>query len=603
MRKRVWCILAFWSMLFLGCVSAAADWYGTTYEVFVYSFCDGDGDGIGDLAGLAGKLDYIADAESGGLGCGAIWVTPIFPSPTYHKYDVTDYLAVDPDFGTMDDFDRLLLECRERGVRLLLDLPVNHTSSEHPWFLAAADYLRGLPEGEEPSAADCPYVEYYHFSKEAQSGYALLSGTEWYYEAQFWEGMPDLNLDSEAVRGEISAILRFWLERGVDGFRLDAVTSYYTGDQSSNLAFLTWLKAERAESADEASAADSVYFVGEAWTDQNSYASFYASGIDSFFDFAFAGQDGMIANVVRGSRSAQSFVDAMIAEEELYRSYNPEAVNAPFYTNHDMARSAGYYAYDDGTRTKLAEGLNLLMTGNAFLYYGEEIGMKGAGKDENKRAPMFWTDAAGDGATGEESKPQESGASASLPEGDVLSIPQESDASASLPEGAASSNPSEGGMCAGPPDMDNFDMKFGSAAEQMRDSASIYQYVREAVRIRKEFPVIARGRTVAVNPDAADGKRTDSSETAISDEAAALSGNAENDRYLAAFLRENEVGSESVLIVLNTGEAEAFYELRGRAAEYDVIAAELETGADRASIDGTRLTIPAFGIVVLTAAA
>ena len=160
--------------------------YGTCYEVFVYSFYDSDGDGIGDLNGLKEKLDYINDGDDlteEDLGCDMIWLMPIFQSPTYHKYDVMDYFSVDSQYGTMDDFDNLLTACKERGIRLILDLPVNHTSSQHSWFIQAAEYLAGLPEGQEPSAQECPYVEYYNFSREKQKDYEPLDGTDWYYEA------------------------------------------------------------------------------------------------------------------------------------------------------------------------------------------------------------------------------------------------------------------------------------------------------------------------------------------------------------------------------------------------------------------------------------
>ena len=118
------------------------DNYRTTYEIFVYSFCDSDGDGTGDLNGVRSKLDYIAD-----LGFDAIWLTPVHPSATYHKYDVDDYYAVDPSFGTMEDYEALLKECHDKGIRVYMDLVLNHTSEDHAWFRAASDYLHELPSG------------------------------------------------------------------------------------------------------------------------------------------------------------------------------------------------------------------------------------------------------------------------------------------------------------------------------------------------------------------------------------------------------------------------------------------------------------------------
>ena len=441
-------VLAALMFLVICAVPACAeteDFRGTAYEVFVYSFYDSDGDGIGDIQGLRKKLDYINDGDpdtESDLGCSMLWTMPVFPSPTYHKYDVTDYMAVDPEYGTLDDFDDLLEACHERGIKWILDFPVNHTSVEHPWFAEAAAYLSGLSGEKEPSSSECRYIDYYNFSKESAPGWEPLPGTEWFYEARFWSGMPDLNLDNEMVLSEIRDIMAFWLERGADGFRLDAVTSYYTEDNGKSIAFLKWLN-DTAKSLNP-----SCYLVGEAWTDRETYMRFYESGIDSMFDFAFSGAEGVVARVAAGKRDASWYVEKLTEEEAQLAVYD-NAVNAPFYTNHDMARSAGYYPRDDGSRAKIAQALNLLMPGNAFLYYGEELGMKGSGKDENKRAPMYW-----------------------------------------------SSDPDAEGICAGPPEMDSVGMKYPSYEEQNEDEYSILSYVRHIIHLKNRYPVIASGTTV-----------------------------------------------------------------------------------------------------------
>ena len=420
----------------------------TTYEVFVYSFCDSDGDGIGDLPGLLSKLDYINDgspAEGDDLEMTGLWLMPVFPSNTYHKYDVTDFTGIDPAYGTPEDMDALLAACHERGMTVILDLPVNHTSTAHPWFQEAAEYLRSLPPGREAVKEECPYVWYYQFAREQYDGYVPLPDSEWYYEARFWSEMPDLNLTTGEVRQELKDVIDFWLDRGVDGFRLDAVTSYYTDNPEAGIEFTRWL----TETAKERK--PSAYIVGEAWADQNTYARFYRSGIDSLFDFAFAGRDGIISRIMNGTADLRYFAEAMVQEEELYASMNPLYVNAPFYTNHDMDRGAEYFVGDDGTKAKIAEALNLLMTGNAFIYYGEELGMKGAGRDENRRAPMYWSD-----------------------------------------------DPHAPGMCAGPAGLDEIRMEYGSLEKQISDPDSIFSYLREAVRIRESLPAVSKGRTVRV---------------------------------------------------------------------------------------------------------
>ncbi len=420
------------------------DNYRTYYEVFVYSFCDSDGDGIGDLQGLISKLDYINDGDDStdtDLGCNGIWLMPVNPSPTYHKYDVADYYGIDEEYGTLDDFEELLEECDKRGIKVIMDLVLNHSSSQNPWFQEAYSYLQGLGDGN-PSVEECPYFDYYHFTKEQGGGYYAVEGTDWYYEAQFWSEMPDLNLDCEALREEISQITGYWLDMGVGGFRLDAVKEYYSGAPQTNIEFLSWLNDTVKAQKEDA------YLVGEAWLPMTEYAPYYESGIDSVFNFAFADKDGIISKVLNGS-PASKYGETVASLQEVFGAYNENYIDAPFYTNHDLGRSAGYYVGDDSAnQTKLAAAMNLFMSGSAFVYYGEELGMKGAGKDENKRAPMYW----------------------------------------SMDAGAE-------GMCVGPADMDDVKMKFESLEEQQADAGSVYQFYKKVIKVRNQNPEIGRGVT------------------------------------------------------------------------------------------------------------
>ena len=188
------------------------DDYRTWYEVFVPSFYDADGDGTGDLAGLTAKLDYLNDGKGGGLGVGGIWLMPIMPSPSYHKYDVTDYENVDPAYGTLDDLERLVTECHKRGMRLVIDYELNHTSSQHPWFLSATSTLEQNPA--QPAAN--PYLRYYNFvrGRPAVGSYAEVGTTDWYYEDQFSPSMPDLNLDNTGSAGADPGVHAFLVEQG-----------------------------------------------------------------------------------------------------------------------------------------------------------------------------------------------------------------------------------------------------------------------------------------------------------------------------------------------------------------------------------------------------
>lgn len=372
-RLLIWClVLAFsWNMAMAETEPLpSVNWY----EIFVRSYQDSDGDGIGDLQGVLNRLDYIGD-----MGYDGIWLMPIMPSPSYHKYDVTDYRSVDPQYGTMQDFLALVQACHQRGIRLIVDLPVNHSSVQHPWFVQACEALRAEDETNA-------FVEYYCFSKEGGQKMVPVGGTDWYYEEQFTGGgMPDLNLNSEAVRAEIAAIMHFWLnECGVDGFRLDAVTSYYAADTKQNVAFLRWLK-ETAESLKPGS-----FLVGEAWVGLSSIAQYYESGVDSFFLFPASQAEGYIARTIRArSKPAQQYVHFM---QQVQEALGNQLI-APFIGNHDTGRAVGsLQARSAPERAKFAEALVHLMGGATFTYYGEEIGMVGSGEDPNKRLAMYWND-------------------------------------------------------------------------------------------------------------------------------------------------------------------------------------------------------------------
>ena len=346
------------------------------YEIFVYSYQDSNGDGIGDINGVRRRLDYIAD-----MGYTGIWFMPIMPSPSYHKYDVTDYKAVDPQYGTMDDFRALVKECHERGIRVIIDLPVNHTSTQHPWFTAAVEAIR---QGKYDSL----YLDYYCFT-ESPSGnkYVPISGTSWHYEEQFSGGsMPDLNLHSEAVLAEIDDIIAFWLtDVDVDGFRLDAVTSFHAADVAENVATLDKIKT-MCEKHKPGS-----YIVGEAWVGQSTLAEYWQSTVDSFFLFPASQAEGFIVRSVLGrSPDATKYVSGLQTALELLPAGR---TLAPFLCNHDTGRSIGLLqARTLPERAKFAQGLLGMMPGNVFTYYGDEIGMVGAGDDPNKRLAMYWND-------------------------------------------------------------------------------------------------------------------------------------------------------------------------------------------------------------------
>lgn len=342
---------------------------GAYYEIFVRSFADTDNNGIGDIQGVTGKLDYLKD-----LGVGGIWLMPIHPSPSYHGYDVDDYTAVNEDYGTLADVEELTAVAEEKNIDVIIDLVINHSSRNHPWFVEGIANFRS---GNFSPSDNDNKANWYNFYWE--SGQVK-------YEAGFGDWMPDLNLDNPAVRAEIQRISDFWLDKGVDGFRLDAVTYYYTNQPQKSVAFLQWFEGiVRAKNPN-------AYIVGEAWKDQGTINSYY-EGIDSLFNFPGAGSGGyIIDNITSKIGSTLAFQIAKTYREAKER--NPEALVASFLTNHDMDRSAQMYILDQELRQKLAASVYLLTPGVPFLYYGEEIGLKGtrgsAMTDANRRLPMQW---------------------------------------------------------------------------------------------------------------------------------------------------------------------------------------------------------------------
>ena len=417
------------------------DNYRTFYEIFVYSFCDSDGDGIGDLQGVISKLDYLQE-----LGINGIWFMPVHPSQSYHKYDVRDYYDIDPQYGTMADMEQLLSECAQRDIHVITDLVLNHTGDDHAWFLSACEYLRNLPAGAEPNPDDCPYVGYYYFSREMASGYHAISGSEWYYEGKFSPDMPDLNLANEMVRQEIQNIMQFWIDKGVAGFRLDAAKEFYSGNAPANIEVLNWIQQTAT------SIRSDCYLVAEVWENFASIANYYESGITSIFNFAFGNTDGKIVSVLRGagnSSTVGSYATALEKADKAYREANPEYIDAPFLSNHDVGRIAGFVSRDEN-KMKMAGAMNLFMSGSAFIYYGEEIGMPGSGNDPSKRAPMYWNAARDNGTT---NPPPE------------CTLPDE--------------------------------YPLGSLEEQIHVDSSLYNYYRQAIAIRQALPVISHGSTTA----------------------------------------------------------------------------------------------------------
>jgi glycosidase len=373
------------------------------YEIFVRSFQDSNGDGKGDLRGLLQRLDYLNDGDpSGGsdLGVDVLWLMPVFRSPSYHGYDTTDYRDINPDYGTLADFQALASEAHRRGMKIILDLMINHTGVGHPWFQESA------------SSASSPRRDWYVWSGSdpgwRQPWNPFGSTSTWYprngayYYGLFWSGMPDLNLRTPAVRQEMKDIAAFWLAQGADGFRLDAArylieTGGGGGQADTQETHQFWKEFAAAVRAVRPDAA----LVGENWADLAVIRTYYGStaavpGGDELqlnfnFPLAFAITDGVKASSAAGISSVLSQVKS---------TYPAGATDAPFLRNHDLTRVATELGNSPG---RLANAAAILLTvpGAPFLYYGEEIGMQNGagGADEYKRTPMPWDGSAGGGFT------------------------------------------------------------------------------------------------------------------------------------------------------------------------------------------------------------
>ncbi len=344
------------------------------YEIFVRSYNDSNGDGIGDFNGITQKLDYLDE-----LGISAIWLMPIFPSPSYHGYDVTDYYAVNPQYGTMYDFKNLVAEAHKRDIRIIIDLVINHTSDKHPWFKEAK---------KDPSS---PYRDWYIWN-DTDPNYVgpwgervWHSTTSGFYYGIFEAFMPDLNYKNPAVTAEMKKVAAFWLKDiGVDGFRLDAAKHLIEdgAKQENTEATHLWYQNEfyptyKAINPEAMS-------VGELFGDGfNTIAQYIKNDqFDLAFNFQLANSFIKSAN----SSKAGYLASTLVTSEKAI----PDHQYASFLTNHDQERVMSQLG-GDANKAKLAAFLLLTSPGTPFIYYGEEIGMQGKKPDENIRLPMQWS--------------------------------------------------------------------------------------------------------------------------------------------------------------------------------------------------------------------
>ena len=362
------------------------EWWrdGSIYHVYLRSFADSDGDGLGDLPGLISRLDYL-NGTPDSLGVDAIWISPCFPSPDKDfGYDVADYTAIDPRYGTLDDFDRLVAEAHRRGIRIVLDLVYNHTSDQHPWFLDSRS-SRSSAHGDwyvwrDPNPGGGP----------PNNWQAVFGGKAWtwdetrrqYYYHMFLPEQPDLNWHNPDVRRALMDSARLWLDRGVDGFRLDVFNAWYEDagypgnppkaglrgfDRQHHVYDVD--RPEMHPALGEFRALLDAYpertSVGEPFASDPARAASYCSdhALHMVFNFEFTNRRW----------DPQRFCASIETAERLMGG---EAWPCYVLSNHDLPRHVTRYGgHHPDEVARVAAALLLSQRGTPFIYYGEEIGL------------------------------------------------------------------------------------------------------------------------------------------------------------------------------------------------------------------------------------
>ncbi len=353
------------------------------YQIWVRSFCDGNGDGIGDLYGVYDKLEYVKS-----LGVDAIWFSPVYPSPNAdYGYDISDYRDIHPDFGTLEQFKKVLFKAHELGLKVIMDLVVNHTSDEHMWFQ------------ESRKGRDNPYSDYYFWRDKPNNWESIFEGKAWEYDEKrgqyylhiFAKKQPDLNMDNPKVREEVKSIMRYWLDMGVDGFREDVINFISKEEGLPNgLPFLPVINGMphykdgphiheyMAEFRQVCKEYDGCFQIGEGPMTTVRSAQEYLVGenksLDMMISFDHMMADCMYTEYVHRPFSLIKFKSAL---SKWQYAMAGKAWNALYLENHDHPRvisryGSEYYWRESGT---MLAASYIFLQGTPFIYQGQEIGM------------------------------------------------------------------------------------------------------------------------------------------------------------------------------------------------------------------------------------
>ncbi len=377
-----------WAPSLAGEDTPGAWWHDAVfYHAFVRSFADSTtgplaGDGIGDLRGMIERLDYLNDGDpetDTDLGVTAIWLMPVFESPSYHGYDITDYKKIEPDYGSNEDFRQLVEACHQRGIRVILDMVINHCSWEHPWFRESVDpdspkHGWFVWETTPPTGEGAPGHRVWHDQFKSKNGQL--------YYGFFWHGMPDFNARSAGATEAIFDLSRYWIDdMNADGYRLDAIRHliedgviWANADET-----FPWLEKYNAYLK---SVNPDCFTVGEIWDETEIVKRYIPKSVDSAFEFTTCFATAEALNSGKAKPIAEALQGAWAAYDR--------GLYASFIGNHDMDRLMSRLGGDEG-KARCAATIQLTAPGVPFIYYGEEIGMVGVKPDPDLRRPMQWT--------------------------------------------------------------------------------------------------------------------------------------------------------------------------------------------------------------------
>lgn len=363
------------------------------YQIYPRSFCDSNGDGIGDLNGITGKLDYLKE-----LGIDVIWLSPVYKSPNDDNgYDISDYQAIMDEFGTMEDFDRMLATAHEKGIKIMMDLVVNHTSDEHKWFI------------ESRKSTDNPYRDYYIWRPAKEDGSlpnnwgSCFSGPAWEYDKTtdmyflhlFSKKQPDLNWDNPAVRQDVFDMMNWWLKKGVDGFRMDVISliskepglpdketginGYATFNVSANGPHVhEYLQEMRQKALNNA---DTIT-VGECSGVTLEEAKKYARSDEKELNMVFQFEHMDVDSDEKAGKWTTRKMDLRNLKKILTRwqkGLQDIAWNSLYWENHDQPRSVSRFGNDSDVYREISAKMLAtcihMMQGTPYVYQGEELGM------------------------------------------------------------------------------------------------------------------------------------------------------------------------------------------------------------------------------------